>query len=310
MQISAFPAISFIVPLFNHLSESQQMLDSLLGHMPAGLDYEIILSDDASIDGTAEWLSSLKLPRVKGLVSSVNRGYAANNNAAVKVATGDILVLLNSDLLLEPGWLEPMLDLLLLQGDRVGVVGNLQYRIDDGSLDHAGFVINSRGQLEHIAEIFDAQESFNIRKITRLAVTGACMVLRKTDFLACGGFDEQYRNGCEDVDLCFKLRENNLRSCIALNSRVRHHVSLSRGRSSLNDERNSRILFRKWRSLLKQELAAVWLPYIKNGGPYPEDPAALVDPALFESPHLAARLLAEALIVRQENRWQELLGDC
>lgn len=67
------PAVSFVVPLFNHLAETQAMLASLQASLPAGLDYEIILVDDASTDGTAAWLKTLRDPCIKVLISETNR---------------------------------------------------------------------------------------------------------------------------------------------------------------------------------------------------------------------------------------------
>ena len=309
MTISRWPSVSFIVPLFNHLAVTRQMVDSLLAHMPAGLDYEIILTDDASTDGTPEWLDSLRHPQIKTQRSEVNRGYAANNNAAAKLARGDVLALLNNDLLLQAGWLPPMLDLLLLPHANAGVVGNVQRRVVDGAIDHAGVTLDAQGQLVHITDASASPPSASAWQATRLAVTGACMLLRTADFWACGGFDEQYRNGAEDMDMCFKLRQRALRVCVALDSVVQHHVSLSRGRTSLNNERNSRLLFRRWRGLIKQELAAVWLHALAHGEPYPAPVAPLLDcPNLLATPHLAARRIAEAVLLRQEARWQELLG--
>ena len=309
-QRAAWPSVSFIVPLFNHVQQTQEMLDSLLAHMPAGLEFEILLADDASTDGTAAWLATLRHPQIKTLRSEVNRGYAANNNAAARQAKGEVLALLNNDLLLQAGWLPPMLDLLLSPQGKVGVVGNVQRRVADGSIDHTGVALNARGQLEHLTHIDPVPDPGNVRRAMRLAVTGACMLLRAADFWACGGFDKQYRNGAEDVDVCFKLRERGLRVCVALDSVVQHHVSLSRGRTSLDNERNSRLLFGRWRALLKQELAAVWLDALAQGAPYPEPVEPLLDaPHLLATPHLAARRIAEALLVRQELRWQALLGE-
>jgi GT2 family glycosyltransferase len=308
-RVAAWPSVSFIVPLFNHLPQTQQMVDSLLAHMPAGLDHEIILTDDASTDGTPGWLATLSHPQIKTLQSKANRGYAANNNAAARRARGDVLALLNNDLLLQPGWLPPMLELLHSPQAKVGVVGNVQRRVSDGAIDHAGVALNASGQLVHISDGSVLAAGRSVRQATRLAVTGACMLLRAADFWACGGLDEQYRNGAEDVDLCFKLRQRGLRACVAVDSCVRHHVSLSRDRTSLDNERNSRLLFRRWRSLLKQELAALWLDLLLRGGPFPESPEALIDTTLLVTPHLASLRMAEALLVRQELRWQELLGN-
>ena len=201
-----------------------------------------------------------------------------------------------------------MLDLLLLPQAKVGVVGNVQCRINDGAIDHAGVALNTQGQLVHMTDASDLVPGGNARQAARLAVTGACMLLRAADYWACGGLDEQYRNGAEDMDLCFKLRKLGLRACVAADSCVGHHVSLSRGRTSLDSERNSRRLFDRWRTLLKQELAALWLPLFQRGGPYPEAPEGLIDATLLAFPHLASLRMAEALLVRQEQRWQDLLG--
>jgi len=299
--------ISFVVPLFNQLHLTKVLLESLLSTKPVGLVHEVLLTDDASTDGTQQWLASLRQPSVKVLTSHANTGFAANVNRAAKVVTGEVLVLLNNDLLLRPGWLGPMLGALVAPNAKVGVVGNLQRRVDDDSLDHAGVRLNLAGQLEHIRTI-DAAASDSHPTRPAFAVTGACLVLRRADFVACGGFDERFRNGGEDIDLCFKLRQCGLRAVVATGSCVTHHVSASRGPASLNDERNSRLLFHKWRGLLKQELASQWLPLLVKGGSYPEPVADWVDSTLLHTPHLAARRVAEALLLRQERRWAELLG--
>jgi GT2 family glycosyltransferase len=300
------PMVSFIIPLFNHLEQSQAMLASLQSCMPAGLDHEIILSDDASTDGTAAWLATLAgTPRIKTLLSPHNRGFAANNNAAVRHAQGDVLALLNNDLLLQPGWLQPMLAVLADSSLKAGVVGNVQWRLADGSTDHAGVGINPAGQLMHIqdASVFQGKP---VAKT--LAVTGACMLLRRADFERVGGFDERYINGAEDVDLCFKLRQLGLGAYVALNSRVGHHVSLSRGPAVDKDERNSRLLYQRWRQLLKQELAGWWAKRLAGAEEVPAELDGLLAPALLATPQLAALRAAEALLVRQEARWLDLLG--
>jgi len=306
LQVPPVGLVSFVVPVFNQLMLTQKLLDSLISSMPAGLPFEVMLSDDASLDDTPSWLAGLSVPSVSVLLSALNTGFAANVNRAVRAAKGDVLVALNNDLVLQQGWLEPLLASFQTSAGRVGVVGNLQRRVDDGSLDHAGVCLNLAGQMEHIRTLCAAGADSPPTR-PALAVTGACMLLRRADFVACGGFDERFRNGGEDMDLCFKLRQRGLRAVVATGSCVGHHVSASRGTASLNDERNSRLLFHKWRSLLKQELASQWQPLLAKGGPYPEPPEALVDPTILHTPHLAARRLAEAILVRQEKRWAELL---
>ncbi|MBX9704772.1 MAG: glycosyltransferase, partial [Gammaproteobacteria bacterium] len=253
--------ISFVVPLYNHLEQTKAMLCSLQATLGTDLDYEIIFVDDASSDGTQNWLQSLDDLRIRTVFNPANIGYAGSTNAGVRLAQGPLLGLLNNDLLFEPGWLEPMLALLFLPGFNTGLVGNVQYRVADGKLDHAGVCLNAQGQFVHIQQLADTRAGY----IKASAVTGACMLLRKEDFDAQGGFDEHFINGCEDIDLCFKLRAAGKFIYVATGSRIRHHVSLSRQVNTLNNERNSRYLFARWRREIKCELSAIWAELLQAG---------------------------------------------
>nr|WP_282099134.1 glycosyltransferase family 2 protein [Thauera aromatica] len=299
------PAISFITPLFNQLSETQAMLASLRASLPQELDYELILVDDGSTDGTRAWLATLDDARIRVYLNPHNLGFARSCNAGVALARGTLIGLLNNDLLFAPGWLAPMLAVLHEPGLRAGLVGNVQFRVTDGTLDHAGVRLNLNGQFEHIRQLpMYAREAVEV-----LAVTGACMLLHKADFNAAGGFEECYVNGAEDIDLCLKLREAGKKIYLAPGSRIQHHVSLSRQAVSDRDERNSRALFTRWRAEIKRELAREWVIRLSMTEPSDEGQALLntLTPAFLATPHTAARTLAEAMLQQQEQRWACLL---
>lgn len=300
------PTVSFIIPLFNHVAHTQAMLASLQATIPAGLAHEIILIDDFSTDSTRAWLATLAGPHIKTLFNLHNQGYAKTNNRAVSAASGDILALLNNDLLFATGWLEPMLSTLLSSTLNAGLVGNVHYRVADGKLDHAGVQLNLNGKFGHIQTL--AEDAPVHTKA--LAVTGACILLRKVDFNAVGGFDPQFVNGCEDIDLCFKLRAAGKAIYVANNSRIRHHVSLSRDVNTVHNERNSRHLFDRWRKVIKQELAAQWVTLIQAGShAYPSLLSGHLAPAFVATPQTAARVIAEAILLREEYRWARDLGE-
>lgn len=298
--------ISFIVPLFNHLDASREMLVSLQRTLPPELSHEILLIDDGSTDGTREWLQGLKDRHIKPLFNPANLGYAAANNRAVASARGEILGLLNNDLVFTPGWLEPMLAALEHPSGRVGLVGNLQYRVADGALDHAGVELLPSGQFAHIRHLPDQPAaSWPVEW-----VTGACLLIRKADFEAVGGFDEGFRNGGEDFDLCFALRRRRQTIRLAAASRIRHHVSLSRGKTTAVQERNSRRLFQKWRSVIKGRLTEHWVLMLRTGEALDLDlVSGELSPPLRATPHAGARLIAENLLRRQEARWRRELDD-
>jgi GT2 family glycosyltransferase len=297
-----YTKISFIIPLYNHLPESKMMLASLLSTIPSSLSHEIILIDDASTDNTSSWLESLSGDNLKILRNQANLGYAVSNNKAVAAASGEILCLLNNDLIFENGWLEPMLKLLESKELKVGLVGNVQLRIQDQITDHAGVKLTVSGKFEHIHEVSESNVCSRV-----IAVTGACMLVKKQEFLELGAFDEQFVNGGEDVDLCYRFREAGLQIYVALKSRIQHHVSLSRNQVKMRDESNSRFLQNKWRNHIKMDLAKEWLDlFCDDNGHQRQYPG--IDGFLtvdFENkPQLASLLIAENMLRRNEAYWK------
>ena len=299
------PKVSFLVPLFNHVQQTQEMLVSLLASLPQGLHFELIFADDASTDGTRDWLSTLSDPRIQIALNERNLGYAKTNNVAAALATGHYLALLNNDLVFAPGWLEPMLDALEAPGLNAGIVGNLQYRVLDGGLDHAGVVLTPRGQFDHVRK----EPAFGEQAREVYVTTGACMLMRRADFEAVGGFDDVFVNGCEDIDLCLKIRAGGKKIYVAQTSKILHHVSLSRSRASLQNEKNSHYLYGKWRKEIKLQLTKNWVGWLAApASNYAEYLDGVLEDSFKSKPHIAAMAIAEAAILREEARWQRELG--
>lgn len=93
--------VSFIIPVFNGLSLTRSCLDSLRKTVDLS-EHEVIVVDDRSTDGTREYLNDLPVPPFRILANDRRRGYAASNNIAASVATGEWLCLLNNDTVLPP----------------------------------------------------------------------------------------------------------------------------------------------------------------------------------------------------------------
>lgn len=235
--------VSIISALHNNLACSQEMLATLLATLPSPSGstppaVEIILFDDASTDNTREWLDSLREPNVVVEGTATNIGFGAANNRAVRSATGEILVLLNNDVVLQPGWFEPLVAGFTRFPD-VGMIGNLQYTVADGRLDHRGvhFDLLRRPYHDRTPHPRHARRDYSRYP----AVTAACCAIRRETFLTAGGFDEAFRNGYEDIDLCLRLGREGFRHYVANRSMVRHHVSVSPGR--FGQESNNLALF-------------------------------------------------------------------
>jgi GT2 family glycosyltransferase len=237
--------LSVVTPLYNCLALTQAMVASLRSTIPPRVRHEIILVDDGSTDGTREWLSGLAEP-FRVVLNEHNLGFGAATNRGASIARGRILALLNNDLVLKPGWLGPMLFALRALAWRAGVVGNVQLNAATGEVDHSGIILDDKCKPAHDHRL-PGPASLLLRPFRPVfALTGACMLVRASTWRRLGGFDEDYFNGCEDIDLCLRARESGLVNVIALRSRVLHHVSASPGRK-VRDEQNTMRLVLRWR---------------------------------------------------------------
>jgi GT2 family glycosyltransferase/glycosyltransferase involved in cell wall biosynthesis len=302
--------LSIITPLYNRLELTREFVAALPGRLPAGLAWECLLVDDGSSDGTREWLSTLP-PPFRALLNEGNQGFGRANNLGAREARGEILALLNNDLVLSPGWLPPLL--ASLRRSRTAQVGNVQRRVSDGTLDHAGIAVDAAGKIAHVRSL--PRFAQGTREV--FAVTAACCLVRRADFLDLGGFDESFENGGEDVDLALRLRARGRRTVVCFDSVVRHHVSASRGPTSERDERNSRRLYQRWHDVILREAALAWAreavrPARLRGGQEALRTAAVCLPSvigLAAEPPLLARMHAAHALLREELRWKKLFNE-
>jgi O-antigen biosynthesis protein len=305
--------VSFIIPLYNCLPLTQAMLASLRETLPPGLAHEFIFVDDGSTDGTPAWLNSLPAP-CRAILNDKNLGFAATCNRGAGAATGELLLFLNNDLVLQPRWLEPMLAAF----DRIphaGIVGNVQLLFTDRTLDHAGIVIGPDGKPVHLKTL-PAGDPATPGYAAMPAVTGACFAIPRELFASLGGFDEDFKNGCEDVDLCFRARAVGRPTWTALESTVLHHVSASPGRKTRNEE-NSYRLFRKWREVLEGEARVAWCEaYLADAraGTVPRHPPAEKAAQAFlrrrqSRPGRWAETNVRQNLMLEEARWERLFPE-
>jgi GT2 family glycosyltransferase len=312
-----YPRLSIVVPLYNCLPLTRAMVAGLRATLPEGLDHEIILVDDGSTDGTREWLATLGAP-FRVILNERNLGYGGANNRGAAAAQGELLALLNNDLVFSPGWLEPMLEAHARLRSRAGVVGNVQLDARTGALDHAGIFINYKGKPEHdrtpLWRLKLANRGKPLRRVP--AVTGACVLIQQDLWRELRGFDEGYMNGCEDVDFCLRAAAAGYRNVVALRSVVRHHVSTSPGRKG-RDEANTYRLTLRWRNTLVTLGIRSWCRhYFETYLPEPRD---------FPNPPLARQVVVYLLRLRRNpppgaypgmgaaiqveiERWKELLS--
>lgn len=314
------PRLSVVVPLHQCLGLTQAMLASLHATLPPGTSAELLLIDDGSTDGTPAWLERIAAHPPAGwlplriLVNERNRGFAVSNNRAAALARGELLLLLNNDLVLLPGWLEPLLAAHRQLGPRAGLVGNIQLDAATGAVDHAGLELTLSAKPVHTRVLPpEAAAGEGVRIVP--AVTGACVVLSRALWAELGGFDEGYVNGGEDIDLGYRARAAGRVNAVALRSVVRHHVSSSPGRKA-RDEQNSRRLALRWRKRLIADAAPAWCrAHLERARTHPDQTEYLVTlraaaflAGLWGSPPPEAALAIARAMRREFARWDEICG--
>lgn len=216
--------------MFNRLDLTYACLEALYENTE---DYELIVVDNGSTD----LVRDLDGPDIL-IRNAENRGFGVACNQGARLASGDVLVFLNSDTEPRPGWLKPLLD--ALKGPDVVVAGSM-LTYPDGRIQHAG--IETRGSGASW-EPFNVQEPRPFGDVK--AVTGACMAVKREVFRELGGFDETYWNGGEDVDFCFRARDAGYRVVYTPDSIVVHHESASGPERWSRVRENVALLHSRW----------------------------------------------------------------
>ena len=190
-------------------------------------DADIYVADNASTDGSVALIQE-NFPNVYLLQNSANNGFAKGYNDALKKVDADIYCLLNSDVEVTPGWLEPIKEAFL----KLPEASIIQPKILDllrrdyfeyagacgGFLDQFGYPF-CRGRIFQAIEKDEGQYD-DTREI--FWATGACMFIKSEVFHSLGGFDEDYFAHQEEVDLCWRAQNKGLKIYYVGASRVYH----------------------------------------------------------------------------------------
>jgi len=211
------------------------------------------------------------------LRSPLNKGFSVSCNSAIVQAQGEKIVLLNSDTVVLGDWLSPLLK--WLEWDSIGLVGNLQLKQDGTTVDHLGvFPKKYEGaggpafSLQHLYQGVQISEVPDVALRAKIvpAVTGACLAMRRDMRLL---FDTRYRNGYEDIDLCYRVRSEHRRQVvIEPASRILHLGSQSEGR--FDHEAANRVKFGGdwWEFVDKDPSLQDAVKADRNGEPRPVPP--------------------------------------
>ncbi len=148
------PAISVVAPTYNHERYVAEAIESVL--CQSFQDFELIVSDDASTDGTLARLKQFRDPRLKIIENSINRGIFANTALAYGYARGEYVAWLGTDDVYEPHMLDTLLKFLQSHPDTIGVFGESAYIDDDSNALGTGSPPDGvgKGRFELLREMF------------------------------------------------------------------------------------------------------------------------------------------------------------
>ncbi len=254
--MSRLVGTSVVIPVFNNWRLTERCLETLFANTPPDLLRDVIVVDNGSDDETGPGLR--RFTGVTGIRFPENRGFAPACNAGASIARGHILLFLNNDAFARPGAVAALAG--ALDDPQVGIAGaRLLY--GDGSLQHAGMVACEGQLLWHLHVHLDGELPDALVPRDYLSVTGAAMAVREDLFRAAGGFDEGYRNGYEDVDLCMRAWEAGYRVRYEPRACFVHLESATAGRFTGEADNNGRF-FGRWGEALRSipRLALTPLP--------------------------------------------------
>ena len=247
------PLVSIIIPVHNHMDFTVRCLLSI-ARIKTATHYEIIVADDASSDGTQAMLKGLQ--SIRYLRNDNNTGFIRTCNRAAQNATGQYLVFLNNDTVVQQGWLDALLQ-TFADFPCAGLVGS-KLIYPDGRLQEAGGIIWKDGTGRNYGWGSDPQRpEYSYLRETDYCSGASIMILRNL-WKQLGGFDEAFAPAYyEDVDLAFQVRKAGYKVYYQPASEVIHFEGISSGTDldsgvKKYQETNRHTFVRKWKDALSR----------------------------------------------------------
>lgn len=240
---------SIIILSHNHLHQTTQpCLESIFQHT-GDADFEVIVVDNGSTDGTTDYLERMKNEHsnLRCLYNGYNAGFAAGNNIGIRAARGTSLVLLNNDTIVTRGWLKKLIA-PLMQDETIGLIGPVTNSVgNEQRIYTAG---------KNIQKILDQGEEWCQASKDHFFTTDLlgffCVAMKKELLDGIGYLDESFGVGFyEDEDFCYRVKTNGLRLICREDVFIYHQGSATFGWSSNN---NIKQLVKANRKRLEQKI--------------------------------------------------------
>lgn len=237
-------------------------LPTLLQHLQESV--EVFVADNASTDGSVALLKE-KFPTVKRILLDKNWGFAEGYNQALRQINATYYILLNSDIEVSSGWLSPLITWMDAHPETAACQPKLlSIRQRDyfeyagacgGFIDKYGYPF-CRGRVFDVVEKDEGQYD---EVCPILWATGACLMIRATDYWKVGGLDGRFFAHNEEIDLCWRLRAMGREIYCVPESKVYH---VGGGTLPKNNPMKTYLNFRNNLTMLYKNLEADELPHV------------------------------------------------
>jgi GT2 family glycosyltransferase len=234
------PRLSIIIPTRDQLTLLRTCVEGVL----TNTDYpnmEVIIVNNQSCEReTLEYLDELKNRNVVILDHPHEFNYAAVNNRAAEICSGEYICLLNNDIeIIHDDWAKAMIS--YVTDSNTGIVG-AKLCWGNRMVQHGGVVYGINGLAAHAGNFLHDDDAgmLGFNQITRRysAVTGACLMMSKGVYRSFGGMDEHlFPVAFNDVDLCLRVEQSGLRILWTPNAKLFHLESASRGKDITRDRK-------------------------------------------------------------------------
>lgn len=236
--------ISVVIPSKDHPEVLQNCVSSMR-ELTGYSNYEIIVVDNGSNDANRELTEEMSRKYdFKYVFYPEEFNFSRMCNRGVKAANGEIILLLNDDIVItDAEWMERMAS--YASKEEIGAVG-LKLLYPDGDLiQHVGITNAVDGPVHKFIGQSDSINYYHGRNRVDhncIAVTGACLMVRKSLYDSVGGLDENLRVAYNDVDLCYSLAGKGLRNVVVCSASAVHCESVSRGNDALDKVKMDRLV--------------------------------------------------------------------
>lgn len=243
-KVAKTPGVAIVILNYNGKSYLEKFLPNVLEHTTG--NFEVIVADNGSTDDSLAFMAEA-YPELQCIDLGTNYGFAEGYNQALKAIDAPYFLLLNSDVEVTPGWLEPLVELM----ERDSSVGAVQPKIlayhDKAKFEYAGA---AGGWLDNLGYPFCRGRIFSVTETDKgqyddlqevFWATGAAFLVRSNLFRQLGGFDGDYFAHSEEIDLCWRIKRAGYKVMARPRSVVYH---VGGGTLSYNTPRKAFLNFR------------------------------------------------------------------